>query len=86
MSLRVKLLLIRLHVHIALQLSTGCAELEAELTSLSAAVHTRQAGHTTVLKRVLETGSEVGNELLDRTVDYVSIPQSNKSWDRTYPR
>jgi hypothetical protein len=67
MSLRVKLLLIRLHVDVALQLSTGCAELESELTNLSTVVHTRQAGHATVLKRVLEAGSKVRNELLDRS-------------------
>jgi hypothetical protein len=67
MSLRVKLLLIRLHVHVALQLSTGCAELESELTNLSTVVHTRQAGHATVLKRVLEASSEVRNKLLDRS-------------------
>lgn len=70
--LSVKLLLVRLHVHVALQLSARRAELEAQLAVGSALVKLGKALHAAVLHRVLETSSEVGNELGDRSVKTVS--------------
>lgn len=66
-SLSVKLLLVRLHVDVALELSAGSSELEAKDAFLGLLMHVNQADHAAVLQRVLETGSEVRNELVDRT-------------------
>lgn len=66
-ALSIKLLLIRLHVDVALELSTGGSKLEANKTAGSALVELSQALHTTVLHRVLETSSQVGHKLVDGT-------------------
>lgn len=85
-SLSVKLLLIRLHVDVALQLRAGGSELEAKVAALGLLVHLNQAAHAAVLEGVLETSSEVGEELVDRSNISVSIPVSAKHAVKTYPR
>ena len=65
--LRVELLLVGLHVDVALHLGAGGAELEAELAGGGGLVEAIQRPHATVLHRVLETGGEVGDELVDGT-------------------
>lgn len=86
-TLRVELLLIRLHVHVALQLSASRAELEPEVARLSLVVQFSQALNTTVLERVLEASGEVRNKLADRTMVDVSKLRLFRMQDiSTYPR
>lgn len=71
----IELLLIRLHVHVALQLSAGSAKLKSQHTVGSRLLKLLQAFHAAVLHGVLQASSKVGNELGDRS-DYMSARDS----------
>lgn len=82
-----ELLLVRLHVDVALKLSAGSADLEAESTSIGAGVKLLEALHAAVLHGVLEAGSKVGDELVDgaikqsaRRFNTVRTKDTNPRW------
>lgn len=67
--LSVELLLVRLHVDTALQLSAGSSDLKAHGAVGNGLVELLQALDTGVLHRVLQAGRKVRHELTDRTID-----------------
>lgn len=81
-----ELLLVRLHVDVALELGAGSADLEAESASLSAGVKLLEALHAAVLHGVLETGSEVGDELVDGAMKQLARRYKSDTIKDTNPR
>ena len=66
-SSRVELLVVAVQtVDIALRLGASTAHFKADSTLVDTLVESIEALHTDVLQRVLDTGDEVGNELVDR--------------------
>ena len=82
----IKLLLVRLHVHVTLQLGARRPQLETELAVRSAPVQLVEALHAAVLHRVLETGSEVRNELVNRSGMQLVTRTRRNHCESTYPR
>lgn len=71
-SLSVELLLVRLHIHTALELSTGSADLEPDDATGDSLVKLAEALHSTILHRVFQPGRKIGHELANRSGDIVS--------------
>lgn len=80
-SSSIELLLVRLHVDAAFQLSAGSTDLKSDRAVGDALVELGEAGHATVLQRVFQPGCEVGDELGDRSV--INMSSQYKSGWRT---